>query len=821
MAQIGALVHGVLQAKITEARDLVYEHRRAPKFLRKLCTCREVQLIEEIEEITHIGKGLSKVYATIDFGKARVARTRPLKHCPGNPKWHEHFYIFCAYEADLITIHVKDELTIGAVEIGKVHLPTTRLLSGQPIQGWFDLSSSPQNNGKPRGKIFIKLQFHNVNADPSWGKGIKDSNVVGPQYAYFNQQKSNKITLYQDAHMCNNFKPAITLSRERNYEASRCWEDIYNALSGAKYIIYIAGWSVYSKITLVRDMERMIQGAQGVTLGALLKRKANEGVRVLLLVWDDRTSVSFGPMGVKTTGIMHTHDEDTGAYFRGSKVHCVLCPRNPDDGTSIVQGLKVGAMFTHHQKTVVVDVGVSDRNTTRRKLVSFVGGIDLCDGRYDNQSHPLFRTLGTVHKDDFHQSNFEGASLRQGGPREPWHDVHSRIEGPAAWDVHTNFEQRWRRQAKKRHLLPLRNIPDIWPPIEVIKDDDPESWNAQILRSIDEGAVDDFPQDPEAAAQKGLVSGKENIIDRSIQDGYICAIRRAKHFIYMENQYFLGSSASWASHQDAGAIQLIPMELTQKIISKIEAGERFAVYVVIPMWPEGVPESGSVQAILYWQRLTMEMMYKRIATALGKKGMTDASPTDYLNFFCLGNREIKQSGEYKPPERPQNDDYRNAQEHRRFMIYVHAKTMIVDDEYIIVGSANCNQRSMDGARDTEIAVGAYQPYHLMGSSNGRPQGQVHGFRMSLWYEHMGKVDKDFLTPESLACVKKVQMISQELWEKYTKPNPTEMPAHLLPYPITVLPTGEVKNLRGYDHFPDTKASVQGTLSQELPPILTV
>ena len=35
----------------------------------------------------------------------------------------------------------------------------------------------------------------------------------------------------------------------------------------------------------------------------------------------------------------------------------------------------------------------------------------------------------------------------------------------------------------------------------------------------------------------------------------------------------------------------------------------------------------------------------------------------------------------------------------------------MDDEYIIVGSANINQRSMDGGRDTEIAVGAYQPSH--------------------------------------------------------------------------------------------------------------
>ncbi|KAF3972988.1 hypothetical protein ACB098_01G181200 [Castanea mollissima] len=40
------------------------------------------------------------------------------------------------------------------------------------------------------------------------------------------------------------------------------------------------------------------------------------------------------------------------------------------------------------------------------------------------------------------------------------------------------------------------------------------------------------------------------------------------------------------------------------------------------------------------------------------------------------------------------------------------KTGLVDDENIIIGSANINQRSMDGAQDTEIAMGAYQPFHL-------------------------------------------------------------------------------------------------------------
>lgn len=65
-----------------------------------------------------------------------------------------------------------------------------------------------------------------------------------------------------------------------------------------------------------------------------------------------------------------------------------------------------------------------------------------------------------------------------------------------------------------------------------------------------------------------------------------------------------------------------------------------------------------------------------------------------------------------------------SQKFQRFMIYVHAKGMVVDDEYVMVGSANINQRSLAGSRDTEIAMGAYQPRHTWSKKKGYPHGQV-------------------------------------------------------------------------------------------------
>jgi hypothetical protein len=40
----------------------------------------------------------------------------------------------------------------------------------------------------------------------------------------------------------------------------------------------------------------------------------------------------------------------------------------------------------------------------------------------------------------------------------------------------------------------------------------------------------------------------------SIHTAYVHAIRAAQHFIYIENQYFIGSSFNWDSHKDLGNI---------------------------------------------------------------------------------------------------------------------------------------------------------------------------------------------------------------------------------------------------------------------------
>ncbi|KAE8705101.1 Phospholipase D alpha 1 [Hibiscus syriacus] len=802
------LLHGTLHATIYEVDKL---HSGGSNFFGKL--------VQHVQEAINIGEGIPKIYASIDIEGARVGRTRTIENDTSNPRWYESFHIYCAHSAADVVFTIKDDNPIGATLIGRAYLPAEDLIGGEEVDRWIEIKDEDKNPIKSGGKIRVKLQYFPVIKDRNWNRGILSRKYPGVPYTFYPQRQGCKVFLYQDAHVPDGFVPKIPLAGGKYYEPHRCWEDVFDAITNAKHMIYITGWSVYTEITLVRDSRRPKPGGD-ITLGELLKKKASEGVRVNMLVWDDRTSVGL----LKKDGLMATHDEETANFFQGTEVNCVLCPRNPDDGGSFVQDLQISTMFTHHQKIIVVDAALPNGDPEKRRIVSFVGGIDLCDGRYDTPFHSLFRTLDTAHHDDFHQPNFADGAITKGGPREPWHDIHSRLEGPIAWDVLFNFEQRWRRQGGKDVLVQLRDLEDvIIPPSPVTFPDDHETWNVQLFRSIDGGAAFGFPDTPEAATKVGLVSGKDNIIDRSIHDAYINAIRRAKNYIYIENQYFLGSSFNWSPDdikpEDINALHLIPKELSLKIVSKINAGERFTVYVVVPMWPEGIPESASVQAILDWQRRTMDMMYKDIVKALRDNGREE-NPRDYLTFFCLGNREVKKSGEYEPSETPDADtDYSRAQEARRFMIYVHAKMMIVDDEYIIIGSANINQRSMDGARDTEIAMGAYQPYHL--SVRQPARGQIHGFRMALWYEHLGMLDDTFLAPESEECVHKVNQIADRYWDLYASESlEQDLPGHLLRYPIGISSDGTVTELPGTEFFPDTKARVLGAKSDYLPPILT-
>lgn len=799
------LIHGNLDMWVYEARNLpnmdMFHKTLTDMFGKRL----PGSITNKIEG--RVSKVTSDPYVTVSVADAVVGRTYVISNSE-NPVWTQHFNVPVAHYASEVHFVVKDSDVVGSQIIGLVAIPVEQLITGNRVEGSFPiLSMSSRKPCKPGAELRLSIQYIPIEMLTDYHHSVPGT--------YFPLRQGGKVTLYQDAHVPDGSLPALKLEHGVNYEHGKCWYDIYNAIKQARRLIYITGWSVYHKVRLVRDHPNILDS----TLGDLLKSKSQEGVRVLLLIWDDPTSRNI--LGYNTDGIMGTHDEETRRFFKHSSVQVLLTPRSAGKRHSWVKQQETGTIYTHHQKSVILD---ADAGRNLRKIVAFVGGLDLCDGRYDNQQHPIFRTNQTLHNDDYHNPCYTGPTA--GCPREPWHDLHCKIDGPAAYDVLTNFQERWYK-ASKRHginklkksnddaLLIIDRIPDIVGMFdaECINENEPDAWHVQIFRSIDSNSVKGFPKDPRDATNKNLVCGKNVLIDMSIHTAYVNAIRAAQHFIYIENQYFLGSSYNWTQYRDLGANNLIPMEIALKIASKIRANERFAVYIVVPMWPEGVPTGTATQRILFWQHKTMQMMYETIYKALEEAGLEQIYvPQDYLNFFCLGNREAPDGtgSSFGGSPKTQNTPQVLSQKNRRFMIYVHSKGMIVDDEYVILGSANINQRSMEGTRDTEIAMGAYQPEHTWARKLSNPLGQIYGYRMSLWAEHTGALEDLFTQPESLDCVRRMRSLGEANWRQFAADEATEMRGHLLKYPVDVDRKGKVKPLPGSETFPDLGGNIVGT-----------
>uniref|UniRef100_A0A2P2HX20 phospholipase D n=1 Tax=Hirondellea gigas TaxID=1518452 RepID=A0A2P2HX20_9CRUS len=764
--EMSTFFHGMLEVEIVEAKSL-------PNLDSSLLSLKK--------------KDVSDPYVVVSLedeegGSWKVCTTSVIDNNL-NPKWNENFRVDVCHHVISITFEVKDKDFISSESMGTVKFTADSLFGNGSLSGLFDLITP---KGKKAGQLKLSITYRSkVNA--SCSPEVPD--------CLYPMRQCNTVRLYQDAH-CPSLPVPVSDLTGQPYPCRRAWYDLHNTINEAQHFIYIVGWSVSTKVCLLRW-----EGEDPRTLGEMLLHKSNQGVSICLMLWDELTSNDL-----RKTGTMSTEDEDTLDYFKGSTVKVVLAPR--DRYTKDLFSTKnpfTKMCYTHHQKVVIAD-SANQENPSKRHIVAYVGGLDLTGGRFDTPEHPLFRTLVLEHKHDYR--NRMHASTSASGPREPWHDIHSRVEGPIALDLFANFEERWSKQGDANHTPPLTV------PLRGVQIDysfqTPDSWNVQMFRSINsDSAIFNW----QTVIGDALTHKKGRAFDNSLHRAYIHQIRRSDRFIYIENQYFLGSSHVWLNCRDAKAGNLVPLEITSKIEEKIYQGKQFTAYIVIPMFPEGKPADKVTQEILHWQFRTIEMMYSRVGAALCKMG-SDAHPQDYLLFFCLGKKEDSSTfpNSLVPPEDPAAA---TAFVNKRLMIYVHSKMAIFDDEYIIVGSANINDRSLSGNRDSEIAIGAYQP------NAGQPgTGQVGGFRRSLWAEHLGSLAPLQMDPGDWQCARRMKDLAERGLEDYMKDDEVALQQHLLLYPLNVGVDGRVSSYPNCTCFPDTNASVMGARSKVFPSSLT-
>jgi len=611
--------------------------------------------------------GASDPYVQILVDGKLVGKTKTIAD-ELSPEWNEDVIVDLHGNYKHLILQVCDEDFTASDDLGLFQLEFAKIsqsakLNADHLLSYESMPLTHRKQGRKGGHLTFSVQ------------------LVYPGWEVFRcpmpLRKKCKVLLYQSAHVdeTDDLKPIYQQDPDADpHVPGRCYEDIYNTIINAKKFVYITGWSVQPTIRLLRR-PRIGEKELGdvPTLGEMLIKKAEEGVSVLVHVWDELTSVDLSV--TKFSGVISTGDEAVLSYFKGTKVIAKKSYR---------MGNKVGSvlMFSHHQKTVMADETVIVDDKERSRIVAYVGGLDLTGGRWDTPRKSLFRSLQKEHKEDFYTT--WPSVCAADGPRQPWQDIHCKLYGPIARDVLKNFEQRWEKQANTM-LKNLANIKDdnmfltLKEEKALLSDTNEDLYNCQLWRSIDETSA--------------TVPG----IEKTIEEGYVTAIRAAKRFIYIETQYFLGSSQHWIGGDKSQAGKhRIPIEIARRVVRSIETGEDFKVYLLVPLYPEGLPSDVAIKEILYWQWCTFQMMYDIIAKAL-MKAESVKTPEDYLTIYCLGNRE-KPTDDSTVALESDLDYVKNVHKSRRFQVYVHSKMMIIDDEFISVGSANINQRSMGGNR---------------------------------------------------------------------------------------------------------------------------
>ena len=231
----------------------------------------------------------SDPYVTISVSNAVIGRTFVISNSE-NPVWEQHFYVPVAHHAAEVHFVVKDSDVVGSQLIGVVAIPVEQIYSGKKLHGTYPILNSNGKPCKPGAVLMVSIQYIPMHTLIMYYQGVgAGPDYIGVPGTYFPLRKGGTVTLYQDAHVPDGCLPNVVLDNGVYYAHGKCWLDIFDAINRAKRLIYITGWSVWHKVRLVRDPGNPSK----FTLGDILRSKSSEGVRVLLLIWDDPTSRSI------------------------------------------------------------------------------------------------------------------------------------------------------------------------------------------------------------------------------------------------------------------------------------------------------------------------------------------------------------------------------------------------------------------------------------------------------------------------------------------------------------------------------------------------
>ncbi|KAJ5232106.1 hypothetical protein N7468_005062 [Penicillium chermesinum] len=465
-------------------------------------------------------------------------------------------------------------------------------------------------------------------------------NILNPNHRHdeeHEQATDRKRSAICDSHRFQSFAPIRDSNRVKWYvDALDYLWAVSEALESAQETIYLADWWISPELFLRRPPASHREWR----LDLILKRRAEAGVKIYVIVYKEVNQAL-------TCNSAHTKHALQNLCPEGTPGHGnIRVLRHPDHNV-FENAADMTLYWAHHEKFIVIDYALA-----------FIGGIDLCFGRWDAHQHPLADVHPAGLRDDIFPGqefnnnrimDFQSVEDWQSNElskaeygRMPWHDVAMGLVGDAVYDIAEHFILRWNfikrdkykrsdnvdwllmegRTGEDEDLIAVQRpkypcgdyVQHPFSPLSSKPRGNQGSVRAQIVRSSDDWS-------------SGILN------EHSIQNAYCETIRNAEHLVYIENQFFI--TATGPNQQPV--YNQIGRAIVDACVRAGKEGRKFRVIIVIPAIPGFAGDLRDNAAS--GTRAIMDYQYKSICrgedSIMGQIEAAGVNPKDHIFVFAL------------------------------------------------------------------------------------------------------------------------------------------------------------------------------------------
>ncbi|KAJ6179028.1 hypothetical protein N7519_009489 [Penicillium mononematosum] len=489
---------------------------------------------------------------------------------------------------------------------------------------------------------FKDAHIHDVKAEATHLKAKvgKFFNIINPNHRHdeeHEQETDRKRSEIADSHRFKSFAPVHDGNRVKWYVDGKdyMWA-VSEALEKATETIYIADWWLSPELFLRRPPVEN----QEWRLDQVLKRRAEAGVKIYIIVYKEVNQALTCNSAHTKHALRNLCPEGTPGYGN------IRVMRHPDHNI-FENAADMTLYWAHHEKFIVIDYNVA-----------FIGGIDLCFGRWDANQHPLADVHPRGLRDDIFPGqdfnnnrimDFQSVEDWQSNEvskidfgRMPWHDVAMGLQGDCVYDIAEHFVLRWnfikRDKYKRSHdvdwlLMEGRTgeeediiavqrpkypcgdyVQHPLTPLSSKPRGNVGTVRAQIVRSSDDWS-------------SGILN------EHSIQNAYCETIRNAQHYVYIENQFFITATGD----QQRPIFNTIGRAIVDACVRAGKEGRKFRVIIVIPAIPGFAGDLRDNAAL--GTRAIMDYQYKSICrgehSIFGQIEKEGINPREHVFVFAL------------------------------------------------------------------------------------------------------------------------------------------------------------------------------------------